>query len=73
LSDFAELSHESKLSLRTRLTIKKIMFRKLYVAFGIGVVLIYMTLSWFGLEFANSGTKSSLGVPFIYTGFRGGK
>ncbi len=49
------------------------MLRKLYVVFGLGVVLIYMTTTWFGLEIANSGRKSSLGVPFIYTGFRGGK
>lgn len=49
------------------------MLRKLYVGFGIGVILIYLTTSWFGLEIANSGRKSTLGVPFIYTGFRGGK
>jgi len=49
------------------------MLRKLYVVFGLGVIFIYMTTSWFGWEFANSGRKSALGVPFIYTGFRGGK
>ena len=50
------------------------MFRKLYYLFGIGVILIYATSSWMGWEFANSGkNRSFLGVPFIYTGFRGGK
>ncbi|MCW5961779.1 MAG: hypothetical protein KIS76_16580 [Pyrinomonadaceae bacterium] len=49
------------------------MLKKLYVLFGIGVILVYATTSWFGWEIANSGRKSMLGVPFIYTGFRGGK
>jgi ABC-type sulfate transport system permease subunit len=49
------------------------MLKKLYVLFGIGVILLYATSSWFGWEFANSGRKSVFGVPFIYTGFRGGK
>ncbi len=35
---------------------------------------MYTTSSWLGWEFANSGkSRSFLGVPFIYTGFRGGK
>jgi hypothetical protein len=49
------------------------MLRVLFVIFGMGVILFYITSSWFGWEIANSGTKSRLGVPFIYTGFRGGK
>ncbi|MCC6329156.1 MAG: hypothetical protein IT174_11610 [Acidobacteria bacterium] len=49
------------------------MFKKLYVIFAMGVVLLYSAASWFGWELANSGSKSRLGVPFIYTGFRGGK
>ena len=49
------------------------MMKGLTLAFGIGVVLIYTTATWFGWEIANSGKNSRLGVPFIYTGFRGGK
>ncbi len=49
------------------------MIRKLYLTLAMGVVLLYGTASWFGWELANSGNKSRLGVPFIYTGFRGGK
>lgn len=49
------------------------MLRKLYMLFGIGVLAIYSTAAWFGWEIANAGSKSRLGVPFIYTGFRGGK
>jgi hypothetical protein len=49
------------------------MLKKLYLALGLGVVLIYGTASWFGWELANSGKNSRLGVPFIYSGFRGGK
>lgn len=41
--------------------------------FGGFVLLLYITAAWFGLEIANSGSKSRLGVPFIYSGFRGGK
>jgi len=49
------------------------MFRTLFLIFGIGVILIYAASSWFGWEFANSGSRSRLGVPFIYGGYRGGK
>jgi len=52
----------------------KIMFRALFLILGIGVVLAYSSASWFGWEFANSGSNSRLGMPFIYGGgFRGGK
>ena len=47
--------------------------KKLFVIFGLGVILLYSVATWNGWEFANSGRKSALGVPFIYTGFRGGK
>lgn len=49
------------------------MLKKLYMLFGIGVLMLYSTASWFGWEVANSGSRSRLGIPFIYTGFRGGK
>jgi len=49
------------------------MFKAIFVIFGIGVILLYMTATWFGWEFANSGRNSRFGMPFIYTGFRGGK
>lgn len=49
------------------------MFRKLYMVFGAGVLLFYTASAWFGWEIANSGSHSRLGVPFIYTGFHGGK
>lgn len=49
------------------------MLKKLYMIFGIGVLLIYSASTWFGWELANSGSRSRLGVPFIYGGFRGGK
>lgn len=49
------------------------MFKKLYLVFGMGVLFLYSTAAWFGWELANAGGKSRLGVPFIYTGFRGGK
>jgi len=49
--------------------IKKILF----LAFGASVILFYVTSSWFGWEFANSGRNSRFGMPFIYGGFRGGK
>ena len=51
----------------------KIMFRTLFFIFGFGVILLYAASSWFGWEFANSGSRSRLGMPFIYSGFRGGK
>lgn len=42
--------------------------------FGLGVVLLYGISAFLGWELANSGSKSRLGVPFIYSGgFRGGK
>lgn len=49
------------------------MLKKLYMVFGFGVLVLYAGASWFGVELANSGSRSRLGVPFIYTGFRGGK
>ena len=49
------------------------MLKTIYLIFGIGVLLAYATGAWFGWELANSGSRSRLGVPFIYTGFRGGK
>jgi hypothetical protein len=49
------------------------MFKKLYLIFGMGVLALYSAAAWFGWELANSGNNSRLGVPFIYTGFRGGK
>ncbi|MCD9185986.1 MAG: hypothetical protein LUM44_06110 [Pyrinomonadaceae bacterium] len=49
------------------------MLKKLYLLFGIGVLLVYSSAAWFGWEFANSGSNSRLGMPFIYGGFRGGK
>jgi len=54
--------------------LKKIMLKKLYLLFGIGVLLLYASSAWFGWEFANSGSRSRFGVPFFYGGgFRGGK
>ncbi|MGB7068692.1 MAG: hypothetical protein WBD22_04300 [Pyrinomonadaceae bacterium] len=49
------------------------MFKKLYLVFGMVVILTYSAASWFGWEAANAGSRSRLGVPFIYTGYRGGK
>ncbi|HEX6279966.1 MAG TPA: hypothetical protein VFZ49_08115 [Pyrinomonadaceae bacterium] len=49
------------------------MFKFIYALFAGVVLVLYATSAWFGWELANSGTKSRLGVPFIYTGFRGGK
>ncbi|MFT3743112.1 MAG: hypothetical protein QM785_02355 [Pyrinomonadaceae bacterium] len=49
------------------------MLKKLYMVFGVGVLGFYAMSSWFGWELANSGSKSRLGVPFFYSGFRGGK
>jgi len=50
------------------------MVRSLFLIFGIGVVLMYASASWFGWEFANSGKNSIVGTPFFYGGgFRGGK
>jgi len=49
------------------------MLKIAYLIFGCFVVIAYTTAAWLGWEIANSGSKSRLGVPFIYTGFRGGK
>jgi hypothetical protein len=49
------------------------MLKKLYLIFAMAVLVAYGAAAWFGWELANSGTRSRLGVPFIYTGFRGGK
>jgi len=49
------------------------MLKFLYMIFALGVLTLYVAASWFGWELANSGSRSRLGVPFIYTGFRGGK
>lgn len=49
------------------------MFKTIYMAFAVVVLVLYATAAWFGWEIANSGSKSRLGVPFIYSGFRGGK
>ncbi len=49
------------------------MLKILTMLIGLTVVVLYASASWFGWELANSGSKSRLGVPFIYSGFRGGK
>ncbi len=49
------------------------MFKKFYLLLAMLVVGAYGLAGWFGWELANSGSRSRLGVPFIYTGFRGGK
>jgi hypothetical protein len=49
------------------------MWKKLYMVVGVGVLLAYSSAGWFGWELANSGSRSRLGMPFIYTGFHGGK
>ena len=50
------------------------MLKKLYLLFGIGVLLLYSMSAGFGWEFANSGSRSRFGAPFFYGGgFRGGK
>jgi hypothetical protein len=49
------------------------MLKKLYLLFGISVLVAYSVANWYGWEVANSGSRSRLGMPFIYTGFRGGK
>lgn len=51
----------------------KFMFKIIYLIFGMGVLLLYSASAWFGWEIANSGSRSRLGMPFIYTGYRGGK
>ncbi|MFV0389952.1 MAG: hypothetical protein ACK5NT_14505 [Pyrinomonadaceae bacterium] len=50
------------------------MFRKFYYVFGIAVIGVYITSSLLGWEFMNSGkTRSVMGVPFLTSGYRGGK
>lgn len=49
------------------------MFKKLYMVFGMFVLFAYAAASWFGWELANAGSRSRLGMPFFYSGFRGGK
>jgi hypothetical protein len=49
------------------------MIKILYIIFAAAVLIAYSAAAWFGWELANSGSRSRLGVPFIYTGFRGGK
>ena len=49
------------------------MFKTIYMILAIGVLVAYAAASWFGWELANSGSHSRLGMPFIYTGFHGGK
>jgi hypothetical protein len=49
------------------------MFKAIYMIFAIGVLVAYATASWFVWEFANAGSNSRLGMPFIYNGFHGGK
>jgi hypothetical protein len=49
------------------------MWKKLYMVFGVGVLLMYSVSAWFGWELANAGSHSRLGVPFFYSGFHGGK
>lgn len=49
------------------------MFKTIYMILAGGVLLAYAAAAFFGWELANSGSRSRLGVPFIYTGFRGGK
>jgi hypothetical protein len=49
------------------------MWKKLTMVFGGGVLLFYTVAGISGWELANSGSKSRLGTPFFYTGFRGGK
>jgi hypothetical protein len=49
------------------------MLKKIYLVLGTGLILFYGVASWMGWEIANSSSKSRLGTPFFYTGFRGGK
>jgi hypothetical protein len=49
------------------------MLKKLYLVLAMGVLGLYAASAWFGWELANSGSQSRLGVPFFYSGFRGGK
>jgi high-affinity Fe2+/Pb2+ permease len=51
------------------------MFKKLYLAFGLGVILLYAASTLMGWEFFNGGSRSYFRSPFIWIGggFRGGK
>ena len=49
------------------------MLKTLYVIIAGGVLVFYAASAWFGWEIANAGSNSRLGVPFFYSGFRGGK
>jgi hypothetical protein len=49
------------------------MLKILYLVVAIGVLGFYSAAAMFGWELANSGSRSRMGIPFIYTGFRGGK
>ncbi|HKP69574.1 MAG TPA: hypothetical protein VJV05_09840 [Pyrinomonadaceae bacterium] len=49
------------------------MVKIIYAVFAIGVLGFYSAAAMFGWEMANSGSRSRMGIPFIYTGFRGGK
>jgi len=49
------------------------MLKAIYMILAVVVVLGYATAAWFGWEFANAGSNSRFGMPFIYTGFHGGK
>jgi len=50
------------------------MFKKsLYIGFALAILIGYTAAGWFGWEVANSGSRSRLGMPFIYNGFHGGK
>ncbi|HEX8370156.1 MAG TPA: hypothetical protein VF604_16530 [Pyrinomonadaceae bacterium] len=48
------------------------MLKTLFLVFSSGVLLLYLSSSWMGWEFANSGSRSMFRVPFV-GGFRGGK
>jgi hypothetical protein len=51
------------------------MLKKLYIAFGLGLILIYVVFAWFGWELFNSSSRSVMRSPFIWIGggYRGGK
>jgi hypothetical protein len=49
------------------------MWKALFLIFGGSILLLYVLSSFLGWEFANAGSKSRLGTPFFYSGFRGGK
>jgi hypothetical protein len=56
-----------------RLAVKFMIKKALFLTFGGGIILFYLFSFSLGWEFANSGSRSRFGMPFIYTGFRGGK